>query len=302
MNHYNCVRVSAPPVALLAGVCPVYTRSPELSMKSRTIFAAVTAILGFAGVIAFQRAGAAPGPANPALVEDLVAANRILAHEIAVLDAYGHVSARDPRNPNRYYLSRAISAGMVTAADVIEYDLDSKPIDPARSDGYLERFIHGEIYKARPDVMAVIHAHSPELIAFASSSVPLRNMIHTGSFINDGIPIFDVRKFGGNADDMLIRNPALGKSLAQALGSKTAILMFGHGVAITGPTLPTAVSNAYFLNMNARVQEQAVRLGGSVSYLERAPGARPATGTTPAGAAANNRAWEYWKHRVSMEK
>ncbi len=271
-------------------------------MKSRSFLIAIFAVLAFAAAFAFRKAGAAPSAPNKMLVDDLVSANRILAHEISVLDAYGHVSVRDPRDPSHYYLSRAISAGMVTAGDIIEYDLDSKPTGGDRSDGYLERFIHGEIYKARPDVMSVIHAHSPELIAFAASSVPLRNMIHVGSFINDGIPIFDVRKFGGSADDMLIRNPALGKSLAQALGSKTAILMFGHGVAITGHTLATAVSNAYFLNMNARVEEQAIRLGGTVSYLEREPGARPQADTTPAGAAANNRAWEYWKRQVATEK
>jgi ribulose-5-phosphate 4-epimerase/fuculose-1-phosphate aldolase len=241
----------------------------------------------------------APLP-NKDLVNDLVAANRVLAHEIHVLDAYGHVSVRDTANPNRYYLSRAISAGMVTASDIIEYDLDSNPVAGSKGDGYLERFIHGEIYKARPDIMAIIHAHSPEAIAFGASSIPLRNMIHTGSFINDGVPIYDVRKFGGAADDMLIRNPALGKSLAQALGSKTAIIMFGHGVAITGNTLPTAVSNSYFLNMNARIQLDALRMGGAVNYLEREPGAKPpATGA--AGAAANNRAWEYWKRQVAGE-
>jgi ribulose-5-phosphate 4-epimerase/fuculose-1-phosphate aldolase len=238
---------------------------------------------------------------DKALINDLVIANRILAHEIGVLDAYGHVSVRETRNHNRYYLSRAISAGMVTAADIVEYDLDSKPVGGERSDGYLERFIHGEIYKARPDVMAVIHAHSPELIAFGASSVPLRNMIHTGSFINDGVPVFDIRKFGGTADDMLIRNAALGKALAQTLGNKTAVILFGHGVAVTGLTLPTAVSNAYFLNMNARVEEQAIRLGGSVNYLEREPGAKPPTDRTPAGAAANNRAWEYWKREVTIK-
>ena len=150
--------------------------------------------------------------------------------------------------------------------------------------------------------MAVIHAHSPELIAFGSSSVPLRNMIHTGSFINDGVPIFDVRQFGGTADDMLIRNAALGKALAQALSNKTVLILFGHGVAVTGPTLPTAVSNAYFLNMNARVEEQAIRLGGTVKYLEREPGARPSPDTSPAGATANNRAWEYWKRQVSGKR
>lgn len=269
-------------------------------MKRRTtVLLSVAAVLVLAAAFTFHKAAAAPDPSNKALVEDLVSANRVLANEISVLDAYGHVSVRDPRNPNHYYLSRAISAGMVTAADIIEYDLDSKPVGAARSDGYLERFIHGEIYKARPDVMAVIHAHSPELIAFASSSVPLRNMIHTGAFINDGIPLFDVRKFGGTADDMLIRNSTLGQALARTLGNKTAVLMFGHGVAITGPNLATAVSNAYFLNMNARIEEQAIRLGGTVSYLEREPGARPASSVAPAGGGANNRAWEYWKSRVT---
>jgi ribulose-5-phosphate 4-epimerase/fuculose-1-phosphate aldolase len=113
--------------------------------------------------------------------------------------------------------------------------------------------------------------------------------------------VFDVRKFGGTADDMLIRNPALGKALAQALGSKTAIILFGHGVAVTGSSLATAVSNSYFLNMNARVEEQAIRLGGTVAYLEREPGAKPPANVTPAGAAANNRAWEYWKRQVTTK-
>ncbi len=271
-------------------------------MRNRAFLIGTAAVLAAAAALVLRtsRAQNAP-PANQAMINDVVLANRVLAHEINVLDAYGHVSVRDPRNPNRYYLSRAISAGMVSAADIIEYDLDSKAVGAERSDGYIERFIHGEIYKARPDVMAVIHAHSPEMIAFGASSVPLRNMIHTGAFINDGVPVFDVRKFGGTADDMLIRNPTLGKALAQALGSKTAMILFGHGVVVTGPTLATAVSNAYFLNMNARVEQQAIALGGAVRYLEREPGSHPSPDTTPAGAAANNRAWEYWKRQVSTK-
>lgn len=232
------------------------------------------------------------------LVDDLVAANRILA-EHGVIDAYGHVSVRSSSDPKRYLLARSIAPELVTQADILEYDLESNPVDPRGMESVRERFIHGEIYKARPDVMAVIHAHSPELIAFGSSSVPLRNMIHTGAFINDGVPIFDVRKFGGTADDMLIRNPALGKALAQALSSKTAVILYGHGVAVVGASLPTAVSNAYFLNMNAKVEAQAIALGGTVSYLEREPGAKRPANVAPAGAAANNRAWEYWKRQVA---
>lgn len=258
------------------------------------------ALVGLSALSA-QTKGKAPALPEKALVDDLVLANRVLAHEIHVLDAYGHVSIRSAAHPKHYYLSRAISAGMVTAADIIEYDLNSNPVGGSNQDGYLERFIHGEIYKMRPDVKAVIHAHSEEMITFAAAGVPLRNMIHTGSFINDGVPMWDVRKFGGTADDMLVRNPTLGKALAAALGSKTAIILFGHGVAITGNSLATAVSNSYFLNMNARIQMNAMRMGGgSVSYLEREPGAK-APSATPAGAGANNRAWEYWKRQVAAE-
>ena len=126
---------------------------------NRKVLIGAAAVLAVGTVIVLRSLPAQTSGPNSALIDDLVIANRVLAHEIGVLDAYGHVSARDPRNHNRYYLSRAISAGMVTAADIIEYDLDSKPVAGERSDGYLERFIHGEIYKARPDVMAIIHAH-----------------------------------------------------------------------------------------------------------------------------------------------
>src|SRR6202163_3613702 len=223
----------------------------------------VLTIVALSTLSAQTKGKPAPAVALPekALVHDLVAANRVLAHEIHVLDAYGHISVRSATNPNHYYLSRAISAGMVTATDIIEYDLDSNRVGGSKGDGYLERFIHGEIYQARPDVMAVIHAHSMEMITFAAAGVPLRNMIHTGSFINDGVPVWDVRRFGATADDMLVRNPALGRALAGALRSRTALILFGHGVAITGNSLATAVSNSYFLNMNARIQMDAMRMG-----------------------------------------
>ena len=154
-----------------------------------------------------------------------------------MLDAYGHVSVRSATNPNHYYLSRAISAGMVTADDIIEDDLDSNQVGGSKGDGY-----SSASFTAKSTRRAGRHGGDP--CAFDGDDrvwrggVPLRNMIHTGSFINDGVPVCDARKFGGTADDMLIRNPALGKALAGALGTKTAVILFGHGVAITATPSP----------------------------------------------------------------
>src|SRR5690242_12586340 len=168
-------------------------------------------------VLAWSAFGQAPkrgaGGPNAALVNELVLANHILANE-GVLDAYGHVSVRDDRNPNHFLLASHLAAGVVTAADIVEYDLDSKPVRPDAPAGYTERFIHGEIYRARPDVMAIVHCHSPELIPFANTSVPLQPMHHMGSFIGGGVPVFEIRNAGGETD-MLIRTPALGRALAQ---------------------------------------------------------------------------------------
>src|SRR5215470_20114985 len=157
---------------------------------------------------------AAPSPF--AVIEELVTANHILANE-DVLDGYGHVSVRNPSNPNHYFLARAGAPGLVTAADITEYDLDSVAVSNAAGAGYTERFIHGEIYKARPEVMAVVHCHCPEVIPFANTGVPLQPMHHMGFFIGQGVPVFDIRKAAGETD-ILIRSPALGKALAETLG------------------------------------------------------------------------------------
>lgn len=224
------------------------------------------------------------------LVQELVLANHILANE-GVLDAYGHISVRDPNNPQHYWLARHMAAGTVTAADIIEYDLDSKPVSGDPSAGYTERFIHGEIYRARPDVMAVVHCHSPELIPFAVSSVALRPVYHMAGFLETPVPIFEIRSAAG-LTDMLIRTPELGKALAQTLGSKPAALMRGHGAVVVAPSLHVVVGRAYYMNMNARLQSQAITLGGSVTYLD--PEEAQKTGAQD----GFERAWDYWKHRL----
>ncbi|HYR91588.1 MAG TPA: class II aldolase/adducin family protein [Terriglobia bacterium] len=232
------------------------------------------------------------GAASPdeAIKQDLAHANRMLAApELGILDAFGHVSVRNPRNPNHYFISRYISAGVVTPGDIIENDLDSQPATGPRSDEYQEVYMHGEIYKARPDVMAVLHAHTPEIVAFTQSSVTLRPVVNGGAFIGDGLPMFDIRKF--DPRETIITSPALGRGVAQALGSKPAVLLKGHGIALTDSTLNGLISRAYNLRMNARIQQQAIALGGKIAYLEQQPALPPA-------AAGFDRAWEYWKRII----
>ena len=225
-------------------------------------------------------------PTRQTLIDELVIANHILANE-GVLDGYGHVSVRSPQNRDRYFLARAGAPALVTAADIIEYDLDSKPIVDATAAGYMERFIHGEIYRARPDVTAVIHCHCPEVIPFANTGVALKPMYHMGYFIGEGVPIFDNRT-GFGITDMLISTPPLGKALATTLGKSSAALLRGHGAVVTATSLHLVVGKAYYLNLNARLQYQAMQLGGGkATYLD----------PEEARKAEQNyeRSWDAWK-------
>jgi ribulose-5-phosphate 4-epimerase/fuculose-1-phosphate aldolase len=252
-----------------------------------------------AGVILSGRAAAgqgaaAPtsaGPADPKLIEDLVAANRILVDQ-GVLDGYGHVSVRHDRAPDRYLMSRSLAPELVTAADILEYDLDSNPVDPRGRTTYLERFVHGEIYRARPDVKAVVHHHSPSVIPFGVSTVPLRPIYHMSAFLGEGVPIFEIRKAGGMTD-LLVRNGPLGRALAQTLGTKTTALLRGHGAVVVGPTIVHAVARSVYMETNARLQAQAIALG-QVTYLdpEEARKADASVSETYA------RPWELWKSKA----
>ena len=257
-------------------------------MKSLSvIFAGAMLTAAFAQSQTKAQTKAAP---PSALVQELVLANHILANE-GVVDAYGHVSVRDPNNANHFWLARHLAAGVVTASDIIEYDLDSKPVSGDPSAGYTERFIHGEIYRARPDVMAIVHCHSPDLIPFSVSKVPLRPVYHMAGFLEVPVPIFEIREAAG-ITDMLIRNPELGRALAKTLGQKPAALMRGHGAVVVAPSLHVVTGRAYYMNMNARLQEQAILLGGPVTYLD--PQEAQKTGAQD----GFERAWDYWKHHA----
>ena len=250
--------------------------------------------IGLASVIIFLAAAMQvlpqAAPVSKPVIEELVLANHILAHE-GVLDGYGHVSVRDPANPNRYFLARAGAPSLVTADDITEYDLDSKPVTNASATGYTERFIHGEIYRLRPDVVAVVHCHCSEVIPFANTSVPLQPMHHMGSFLGAGVPVFEIRNAGGETD-MLIRTPALGRAMAQTLADKSAVLMRGHGAAIVAPSLHIVVGRSYYLNLNARLQMQAMQLGGKVNYLDAEESKKAVIDY--------ERSWDSWKHDLLL--
>jgi HCOMODA/2-hydroxy-3-carboxy-muconic semialdehyde decarboxylase len=241
-----------------------------------------------------QQPPVSAGPLNPSLVEDLVAANRILADQ-GILDAFGHVSVRHDRNPERFVLSRSLAPALVTANDLIEYDLDARGVNVRGRSEYSERFIHAEIYRARRDVNAVVHAHAPSLIPFGVSTTPLRPVYHMAGFIGEGVPIFDIRTTAGMTD-MLVKDAGKGRALAQALGNKPAVLMRGHGVAVVGPALPFAVGRSIYLEINARIQAQAMALGGAVTYLD------PEEARKIMESGENRsyeRAWELWKRKVT---
>src|SRR5215475_14126816 len=192
--------------------------------------------------------------ADPQILTDLVLANRII-YALGVVDAYGHVSARDPKQPDHYFLSRALAPALVKSADIMAYDLDSRPVEDRGCELYSERFIHGEVYRARPDVHAVVHSHSPTVIPFSISKTP------------PAVPVFEIREVAGMTD-LLVRNKELGQALARTLGGGPVALMRGHGNVVVGANLKYAVSRAYYTEVNARLQLQARTLEGPLTIID----------------------------------
>ena len=238
---------------------------------------------------------ASAGPADHALIEDLVAAGRILVDQ-AVLDGFGHVSVRHPKDPTRFLMSRSLAPALVTAADIIEHDLDGRGIDANGRTLFLERFIHAEVYRARPEVMAVVHSHSPGVIPFTVSKVPMQAMFHNAAFLAGGVPVFEIRQAFGMTD-MLVSNSEIGKKLAAALGSKPVVLMRGHGNVVTAPTIQLAVFRAVYTEVNARLQLQALQLGGEVNFLTPEEGAK----ADKVNEVISARPWALWKAKA-MQK
>jgi len=227
------------------------------------------------------------------LIDDLVSANHILFKE-GVVDGFGHVSVRDERAPERFLLSRSLAPGRVRARDILEFGLDGEPLNARGRRPYLERFIHSEIYRARPDVVAVVHNHSPALIPFGITGTALRPVFHMSGFLGSATPIFEIREAGGPATDMLIRDHKLGAALARALGAAPFALMRGHGSVAVGATLKQVVFRAIYAEVNARLQSEALRLG-AINYLNDAEAANAARTND----SVIDRPWELWLARAA---
>jgi ribulose-5-phosphate 4-epimerase/fuculose-1-phosphate aldolase len=235
-------------------------------------------------------------PLDPAVISDLVAAYRALAG-LNVLDAFGHVSMRDPRDPSHYLISRSIAPESVTSDDILVLNLDSNPVDAKDRDKllYRERFIHGEIYKARPDVNAIVHSHSPTVVPFSVTEIKLRPILHNAGFLGEGPRVFEIRKYAGDATNLEIESPYLGAALAKELGTNSVILMRGHGDTVVADTLGYAVFRAYYTEVNARQLAQAIALGGPINYLTSGE----ARVSDESMVRASSRAWSLWKTKMA---
>jgi HCOMODA/2-hydroxy-3-carboxy-muconic semialdehyde decarboxylase len=230
------------------------------------------------------------GPVDPALIDDLVAASRILALH-GVLDAWGHVSMRHPNNPDRYLMSCARAAGLVTAGDIMEFDINSDPVDQQGRRMFLERYIHGEAFRARPDVNAVVHSHSPTVIPFTVTEEPLRAVSHIASFLANGCPCFEIRD-AGLTQGLLVTTQKQGAALAKVLGSGPVALLRGHGNLVVAGDIPRAVHRAIYTEMNAQQLATALTFRRPIKYVQ------PDEMQDPKRLID---AWEIWKYEATKD-
>lgn len=233
-----------------------------------------------------------------AAINALVTCNHILSNEGIFDDGYGHVSIRDPDIPDRFLMAPAIAPATVTAADIMEFDLDGEPLDRRDRLIYAERYIHSEIYAARPEVNAVVHSHAPAVLPFGVVDVPLRALYHTAHFLSKGAPIFDLSAVEEQPTNLLITNPNRGKALAEALAGESVILMRGHGYTAVGPTIEMVTQRAIVTVINARAQTAALTIaeGRPITYLSPEEGALVGGFSTGSGA---RRTWNMWLSKLN---
>jgi ribulose-5-phosphate 4-epimerase/fuculose-1-phosphate aldolase len=229
--------------------------------------------------------------ASPALIDELVVGNRILSQE-KIVDAFGHISVRHDKEPDRFLMSGHRAPGLVTAENILVHDFDGNAADAGTARLYGERFIHGEIYRSRSDVTAIVHCHAPQLIPFGATRSALKPLYHMSGFLGRGVPIFEIRDAAGMSD-MLIRNGELGRALAASLADKPMVLMRGHGATMVGRSIPQVVYRAIYAALNAALQIEAMRLGEPI-FLAREE-AQKAEETNDK---ALDRAWALWKRQA----
>jgi ribulose-5-phosphate 4-epimerase/fuculose-1-phosphate aldolase len=223
-------------------------------------------------------------------IADLVTANRILADQ-GVLDGYGHITVRSLKNPRHFYMSRNRAPGLVAQGDIMEFDENSAPVDQEGRQLYNERFIHGEVFRARPDVQAVVHSHAPEVLPFSVTDTPLKALIHVANFLgSEPVPVFDLEDVEGPRNGMLVLNTTAGAALARKLGDRNVVLLRGHGMTVVGASVRRAVYNAIYAQINAKVELEALRLG-KPKFLNQFEAQR---------VGQINRAWELWADHAKV--
>ena len=225
-----------------------------------------------------------------AAISELAIANRIIAH-LRLVDSFGHITVRNPENPARFFMSRARAPGLVTKDDILEFDLDSTPVDLRGLRPYSERFIHGCLYKSRPDVTAICHNHAHELLPLAVTKTAMRPALHSAAVIGYEVPVWDIRDRFGDTN-MLVTTNEMGDSLAATVGKGKAALMRGHGSVVAGKSVQDAVFITFYLRLNAEVLIKAMSMGEPITYLS--PGETDRSGELHSEAAAQGRAWEDW--------
>lgn len=240
---------------------------------------------------------AVPAPSDE-LLEDLVLGNHILFDQ-KIVDGLGHLSVRHDKDPNKYLMSRMRPPALVSEDDIITYDLDSNALGDDRK-SYSERFIHGEIYKARPDVVSIVHCHTRSLIPFSVTKTPLRPIYHMSGFIGPNVPVFEIREAASAPTNMLVRDPKLGQALATCLAGNSVVLMRGHGATLVGHSIKNAVFRAIYTAENAALQMDAMRLG-EVTYLTPEEAALGAEVNENASTSLD-RPWSNWKYQLLGEE
>jgi HCOMODA/2-hydroxy-3-carboxy-muconic semialdehyde decarboxylase len=256
-------------------------------MLAGTVLASSRAEESTAASAGLQTLGPPPPQDVPTLRADLVTANRIL-YDQGVVDGYGHVSVRHPSDPNHFMISRWLAPDMVTESDILEMDFDCKPVSGEKVRLYSEIFIHGEVYRARPDVKAVVHTHAPAVILMGISGEPLMPMYQMTGYMGAGVPVFDIRQAMGQTN-MLVSDPARGKALVKVLADKPAVLMRGHGGVVTGNSLYQVVGRSVYMKINSELQINV--LGKKVVYLSPEEAQLTSSADFP-------KDWEMWKRKV----